>query len=361
MKGKNILVTGGAGFIGYRLVLALSKNSNTEIWVLDNLHPQVHGENAIPPSFPDNVHFIKGNICDREKLEQVIKTSLPEVIFHLASETGTGQSMDKVACYCDVNVMGTAILLESIRKYSQNTQKLILSSSRAVYGEGLYRDEHGIDIVPDSRCLDDMRKGNYDLTDNKGNCLRPYPSSETVRPSPVSIYASTKLMQEQLVSQIGIIQPWDAIILRLQNVYGAGQSMNNPYTGVLSIFSQQLLSGQTLNIYEDGNIIRDFIYVDDVVSALTAAAGSSLPHGSILNIGTGCPSSILNVAKKLMGQYGLPTDLYEITGDFRAGDIRHALANIDKALSELNWQPSIEIDEGLSMLADWCKQELIIV
>jgi len=350
----NIVITGGAGFIGKYLTESLSGDQENCIWVLDSLHPQVHGTNAAIPEFQANVTFVKGDLTDKGAVNRLIKEANPEIIFHLVSETGTGQSMDEISRYCEVNVQGTAYLLEAIKQFAPSLQRFVLPSSRAVYGEGSYIDKAGDTVYPGSRDESSMRKGDFSLY-AQGSVLTPAATAESAVPKPISIYASTKLMQEYLVIQAGETAPWAAVALRLQNVYGAGQSLSNPYTGVLSIFSSILMAGGELNIYEDGDITRDFIYVTDVVRALILASQKDLPHGTVINIGSGETASILDVAKIMMGLHGVNKDKYHISGDFRAGDIRYALADIAKARTELQWVPEVDLQQGVRKLVEWSK------
>lgn len=357
----NIVITGGAGFIGSRLARAISQSSpSSRVWILDNLHPQVHGPDAVPPTLPGNIEFIHGDVADKQVMSDLIKAAQPEVVFHLAAETGTGQSYDEVARYCEVNVAGTANLIEAVRATSsQSTKKIVLAASRAVYGEGGYLDSESRLHVGLPRQADKMSQGDFSVPMPTSAALpvRPAPSRADLPVAPASIYASTKLMQEYLLKQAGEGASWSAAILRFQNVYGPGQSLRNPYTGVLSIFSRQLMEGKQLAIYEDGLIARDFVYVDDVVNALALAGEQSLPHGTILDIGTGHAVSILDVARMLMRYLGYDEDLYSITGQFRVGDIRHACADIEAAQRLLGWKPQVSVDAGLERLALWARAE----
>ena len=200
-----------------------------------------------------------------------------------------------------------------------------------------------------------MATGDFSVSGTAGlePPFRPIASHAGLPPAPSSIYASTKLMQEYLLRQAGDGAEWGAVMLRFQNVYGPGQSLRNPYTGVLSIFSNQLLSGQRLAIFEDGNIARDFVFVDDVVDALVRAGSAGLAHGAVLDIGSGEAVTILEVARILMAALGVPTDSYRVTGQFRVGDIRHARADIREARAMLGWEPCVQLADGLSQLARW--------
>lgn len=356
---RNILVTGGAGFIGSRLVAALMReNPAHRIWVFDSLHPQVHGKDAKPPEFPSGVTFVRGDMVDRQAVRDVVAASQPDLIYHLAAETGTGQSYDEVARYCEVNVNGTAYLIEAVRSASPDaTRRIVLAASRAVYGEGAYKDAGGRVFTGLPRPSDAMAAGDFSVPLPAEARLPSVeaPSDANLAPAPASIYASTKLMQEYLLKQAGEGAGWKATILRFQNVYGPGQSLRNPYTGVLSIFARQLLEQKTLAIYEDGKIARDFVYVDDVVSALAQAGRHELPHGTTLDIGSGTAVSILEVASLLIKYLGCPPDRFTITGQFRTGDIRHACADIRAAASHLKWVPEVKVEKGLALLADWAR------
>lgn len=357
----NVLITGGAGFIGRRLIDSLLKDAaNYKIWVLDSLHPQVHGIDPVEPDLPAGITFIKGDVSDKSIMMEAVSDSQPETIYHLAAETGTGQSYDELSRYCDVNVMGTVNLIESVRAQSIGvTKKIILAASRAVYGEGAYQDQTTRIFAGLPRIAESMSAGDFSVPLPDGAKLPAVAakSNSLLPTSPASVYASTKLMQEYLLKQAGEGSSWKACILRFQNVYGPGQSLRNPYTGVLSIFSRQLLEGKELAIYEDGLIARDFVYVDDVVSALVKAGGSNFLHGATFDIGSGEAVSILDVARILMKNLGCAEDKYQITGQYRVGDIRYACADISAAVEGLNWNPEITIESGLKALADWAKIE----
>lgn len=348
----SVMVTGGAGFIGSRLVARLAQIAG-KITVLDNLHPQVHGPDAGAPTFPEGVEFHKLSIDDREGVERTVASAKPSLVYHLAAETGTGQSYDEIARYCQVNVTGTANLVEAVRKAGTARCRVVLAGSRAVYGEGAYRTSTGEFVVPPPRQPASMAAGDFLPSVSLAGPLEPQPTPETIPLRPSSVYASTKLMQEFLVVQGLAGTNCEPVLLRFQNVYGAGQSLRNPYTGVLSIFCQQILSGKTLEIFEDGEIVRDFVHVDDIVEALMVAGGCTWPGDSPINIGSGQAATIVDVAKRLLVLLGGSEGGYRISGAFRAGDIRYAVADISKARDQLGWQPKVGLGEGLKELADW--------
>ena len=355
---KRILITGGAGFIGSRLAQALTDDDpDRQIMVFDSLHPQVHGHHPSPRNWSGRVQFVQADIRDTNLLAQAVDAIDPDTVFHLAAETGTAQSRDCISRYCDVNVTGTANLLECLHSNAPNLQRVILASSRAVYGEGAHRNSNGQIVVPPPRSEARMRAGQFDPVDKQGSALTPVPTSEDVGPAPVSVYGSTKLMQEYLVEQASSGNSWRPFILRFQNVYGPGQSMSNPYTGVLSIFCSQILAGVSLNIYEDGNIVRDFVYVDDVVRALVLAGRGEREVPGPVNIGSGAPTRILDAATILLNLLGGSSG-YQISGQYRVGDIRFAVGDISVARKVLDWAPQVDLRTGLGLLANWAGKTL---
>lgn len=357
MPGSIVLITGGAGFIGSRLTAALSSQAE-KVVVFDNLHPQVHGDNAEPPTLPSNTVFVRGDVTDKKALSAVVEAHKPTLIYHLAAETGTGQSYDEPARYCDVNVMGTTYLIEAVRAHcSEAKARLVLAGSRAVYGEGAYRTAEGALIPGPARKLDDLAEGRFVPLDQNRRPLAPAPTPEALATDPASVYASSKLMQEFLFSQCAAEGDFEVVLLRFQNVYGPGQSLKNPYTGVLSIFANQILDGRTLNIYEDGDIVRDFVFVDDVVDALVKASNVAKPPEGPVNIGSAETATIKDTAQMLLTMLGADPNRFEISGDYRPGDIRYAVADISKAKKALGWTPATSLKDGLAALADWVKSE----
>lgn len=360
---KNILITGGAGFIGSNLSNRLvGKGYNVR--VLDNLSTQIHGVNPektspLYRSIIDKVEFIKGSVTSKDDWKKSLESQ--DVVIHLASETGTGQSMYKIKDYVNVNIAGTALLLDILANEKHSISKIVLSSSRAVYGEGKYEcSEHGI-VYPNTRKQDDMLKRDFD-------CKCPYCNShvkllatdEVSKTEPSSIYGITKLNQEQMLLTMGKALKIPTVIYRYQNVYGPGQSLSNPYTGILSIFSTIIKNGNTINIFEDGLESRDFIFIDDVVEATIMGVENHNVETNyeVFNVGTGVPIDVLTVAESLMSNYQTTVDL-KITGDFRVGDIRHNFADIAKIVKYLNFKPKYNFDEGIKLFCNWVNQQQI--
>ena len=321
--------------------------------VYDSFLEQVHAGNTKSPEFSDNVEVIRGDVRDGEALSNCLRTASPRLIYHLAAETGTGQSYDEPSRYCDVNVMGTARLVEAIRECAPDAERVVLSSSRAVYGEGPYETPDGRIVVPPARRPECLADGRFDPEHASGAPLTPRRATSATPPAPASIYASTKLMQELILRQ-GLEGTGTGLAtVRIQNAYGPGQSLRNPYTGVLSVFASQILADQRLNIFEDGNIVRDFVFVDDVVRALHYAGVVPVAPASPIDVGSGQSVTILQVAQEMLRILGRSQHELSISGDYRTGDVRHAVADIREAKLALNWEPEVALSEGLERLVRW--------
>lgn len=355
IKSKKIFVTGGAGFIGSRLVRKFIELEATEILVYDSLHPQVHGNDAAFPNFPSMVTCVRGSVEDAADLTKALLAFDPDILVHLAAETGTGQSQHEIARYCTANVTGTANLLQGIELLPARLRPFLLSSSRSIYGEGPHVAPDGSPSRALCRKAEAMQNGDFNVYDAKGNVLQGVRVANGL-PEPLSVYASTKLMQEQLLLNCAEPKRLDPKILRFQNVYGPGQSLRNPYTGVLSIFTAQILTGKTLDLYEDGGMVRDFVFVDDVVDACVAVLQASEPLKEPIDIGAGEDTTIREVAAELLKICGAdPQQRMHVSGRFRPGDIKYACADIASAKQYLNWAPRVSLNAGLQRLVDWAR------
>lgn len=363
--GKNnmmkVLVTGGAGFIGSHLTLKLIEKGY-EITVLDNLLEQIHGydpdkTSPLYCSIKDKVNFIKGDVCNKELLEQALEGV--NFVIHLAAETGTGQSMYEIKRYIDVNIGGTALLLDILTNTKHQVKRIVVAESRAIYGEGKYHCEKCGNVYPIERKDEDMAKGDFECHCPKcGGRISLVATTEDSAIHPSSVYGIGKQVQGQLVhlicKNIGI----ESVSFRYQNVYGPGQSLTNPYTGILSIFSNRIKSHKGINIFEDGKETRDFVYIDDVVDATIAGMEVPAANGHVFNVGTGIATDVLTVAKTLCKQYGIDVPL-TVSGNYRLGDIRHNCADITLAKQILGFQPKWTFDEGIKQFTDWVnRQEL---
>lgn len=357
---KNILVTGGAGFIGSNLVLKLL-DRGYYITVLDNLSPQIHGKNpetesSLFKSIKDKVKFIKGSVTDRENWEKALSNQ--DAIIHLAAETGTGQSMYQVHKYVDVNINGTALMLDVLVNGDYKIKKVIIASSRAIYGEGKYRSKELGIVFPSHRAEEDLNKGDFEVKYPNSSDLTLVATDEESKIHPSSVYGITKQNQEQMIMTVCPTLGIAAVAFRYQNVYGPGQSLKNPYTGILSIFSTQIKNGNGINIFEDGKESRDFVYIDDVVDATILGLEKEEANNQIFNVGTGTPTDVYTVAKQLIKNYRIEVPI-TISGNYRLGDIRHNFADITKISSMLNFVPKISFKQGLEKFTNWVNSQEI--
>lgn len=356
---KKVLITGGAGFIGSHIALKLIEKGY-EVTVLDNLLEQIHGidPNKTSPlycSIKDKVRFIKGDVCNQELLWDVLEDV--DYVIHLAAETGTGQSMYEIKRYIDVNIGGTALLLDLLTNRKNHVKRVVVAESRAIYGEGKYYCEKCGDVYPTERKDEDMAKGDFEChCPNCGGKVKLVATTEDSAIHPSSVYGIGKQVQGQLVhlicKNIGI----ESVSFRYQNVYGPGQSLTNPYTGILSIFSNRIKSHKGINIFEDGKETRDFVYIDDVVDATIAGMEVPEANGHVFNVGTGIATDVLTVAQTLCKHYGIDVPL-TVSGNYRLGDIRHNYADITLAKQILGFQPKWTFDAGIKQFTEWVNRQ----
>ncbi|MFC1536058.1 NAD-dependent epimerase/dehydratase family protein [Candidatus Neomarinimicrobiota bacterium] len=354
-----VLITGGAGFIGSNLAKKLLK-MHYDITILDNLSEQVHGTNPestspLYRSIKNKVNFIYGDVQNKKDWVKALKDI--ELVIHFAAETGTGQSMYEISKYCNVNIIGTAVFLDYIINYKHSIKKVIVASSRAVYGEGKYYCQEDGFVFPDERNETDLLNGDFEPV--CPHCLKSVsvtPTDENSKLHPSSIYGITKLTQEKML--LSILQPLKIpiVALRYQNVYGPGQSLSNPYTGILSIFSTLIKSNKKINIFEDGLESRDFVYISDVIDATILAIENSAANYQIFNVGSGTSVTVLDVVKKLINLYDISVPFY-IRGNFRLGDIRHNLADLSKIKKILGFLPKYSFNQGITIFSEWVNQQ----
>jgi len=352
MSHGTCLVTGGAGFIGCAVSGSLTQYFD-KVVALDNLHPQVHSQQQRPVALDRRVELVVGDVTDAGAWDTLLENLAPTVIIHLAAETGTGQSLLEASRHAHVNVTGTATMLDALARHQRIPERIVLTSSRAIYGEGAWREaEHDAIVYPGQRTREQLERKEWDFPN-----LEPLPfSAETTEPRPISVYGATKLTQEHVLQAWACALGVDAVVLRLQNVYGPGQSLHNPYTGICSLFAQLARDGESIPVYEDGRIVRDFVYVGDVVAAIMAALRIEKPSATAYDIGSGTPTTIAKLAAVIAQIYGAPTPT--VTGEFRHGDVRHAACTIDRAVADLCWQPHVRLNEGVRRLCAWIDGEL---
>jgi dTDP-L-rhamnose 4-epimerase len=353
MNKSKVLVTGGAGFIGSHLVDALVERGH-EVLILDKLIQQVHGEKT-PNHLNPDAELIQADICDKDAVSRALDGV--DVVYHQAAEVGVGQSMYEPERYMRANTMGTTVLLEQIRQRRAQVKKLIVASSMSIYGEGGYFCANCGNVAPQLRSPEQLRSRKWEM---ECPCckaeLSPIATYEDKPLFPTSVYAISKQDQEQLCLVMGRAYGIPTVALRYFNVYGTRQALSNPYTGVCAIFCSRLLNDRPPLIFEDGEQSRDFIHVDDIVQANLLALESEAANFHALNVGTGIATSVNEMARMLAE--GLGKEIQpQIVAEYRQGDIRHCVANIDRARTLLGYEPKVNLKDGLKDLLQWVKEQ----
>lgn len=353
----SVLITGGMGFIGLHVAEALVREGAAVI-LMDNLSPQIHG--AIPQiSSPllnsPRAKVVRGDVRSRRDWLTAIDGA--DAVLHLAAETGTAQSMYEIEHYTNSNVGGTALLLDILANHRHKVKKVVLASSRSVYGEGAYDCSACGRVYPSARTEADLSTGKWQpLCPGCGRALQCVPTPEGAKTSPASIYAATKFAQEELVRIAGAALGIASVIFRFQNVYGEGQSLKNPYTGILSIFSNRIRQGKPIYLFEDGQESRDFIHVSDVAQAVCLGILNSGAGGMTLNVGSGTPTSVQVIARLLKDFLGDRTESI-VSGQYRIGDIRHCYADLTKIREALGFKPAVNLESGLERFVAWVRTQ----
>ncbi|PXX39323.1 dTDP-L-rhamnose 4-epimerase [Burkholderia pyrrocinia] len=350
MSERNCLVTGGAGFIGSALSQQLVSRFD-KVVAVDCLHPQIHAKQTRPAALHPGVELVVGDVCDATVWDNVLASFRPEVVVHLAAETGTGQSLTEATRHAHTNVVGTTAMLDAFMRHDAKPKRIVLSSSRAVYGEGAWQgNEGGSLFYPGQRSVSQLAAGKWNF-----DGFPVAMEADRVHPAPVSVYGATKLAQEHVISSWANAVGTEYVILRLQNVFGPGQSLINSYTGIVSLFCQLARKKQSIPLYEDGMVMRDFILIDDIAAALFAASTVTGISGRVFDIGSGVATTLLQLAEKIAALYGAPAP--EVVGKYRFGDVRHAFTSAEGAKG-LGWAPKHDLDYGLKVLAQWIEGEL---
>jgi dTDP-L-rhamnose 4-epimerase len=357
---QKVLITGGLGFIGLELARTLVRRGMT-VRLMDNLSPQIHGVDPQPElgallEKPD-VEIMRGDVCQRRDWVSALRDV--SSVVHLAAETGTGQSMYRIGDYTSTNVLGTALLLDVLANDQHRVTKLVLASSRSVYGEGAYQCTRCGLVYPAMRSLDNLQAGQWEpLCPCCCGAIQPVATPEIARTSPGSVYAATKLAQEDLVRIAGNALGIPFLVFRLQNVYGEGQSLNNPYTGILSIFSNRIRQGKKILLFEDGQESRDFVHVSDVAEAMALGLSSDGGDGRTLNVGSGAQVSVETIAQSLKREFHDSAPVIA-SGQYRLGDIRHNYADMAVIGQVLAFSPKVPLEEGIARFVRWVKTQPI--
>jgi dTDP-L-rhamnose 4-epimerase len=355
---KTILITGGLGFIGRHVAAALV-SQGFEVILFDNLSAQIHGDlprlDSLALLQNASIRVIRGDVRSRSDWQRVLLDA--DCVVHLAAETGTAQSMYEIHRYTEANVGGTALMLDLLANHGHKVKKLVLASSRSVYGEGAYHCSSCGTVYPSARSEQAMLKGVWEQRcPGCCNVVKSIATPESAKPAPASIYAATKLAQEDQVRIVGTALGIPFIIYRFQNVYGEGQSLKNPYTGILSIFSNQIRAGTAVNLYEDGEESRDFVHVSDVARAVQLGIQSDRADGMTLNVGSGVATSVRVVANLLKGAYKGTSEII-VSGEFRLGDIRHGFADMTLIKQQLGFSSRVSLEDGLERFTRWVMQQ----
>jgi dTDP-L-rhamnose 4-epimerase len=347
-----ILITGGAGFIGSHLADDLIARGH-HVRALDVLAPQVHGPDTLRPSYlhPD-VELIRGDVRDPSKVHAALRGV--DAVYHFAAAVGVGQSMYEIEHYTAVNNMGTAVLLQALS--AAPVERLVVASSMSLYGEGLYRHADGRLADNVVRTEAQLQRAEWDPVDENGVTLEPVPTPEDKRPVLASVYALSKFDQERQCLIVGRAYGIPTVALRFFNVFGTRQALSNPYTGVLAIFGSRLLNDRPPLIFEDGRQRRDFVSVYDVVQACRLALDAPDADGCAINVGSGRSYTVAEVAELMAASLG-KSIAPEATAKYRVGDIRHCTADISLAQRILGYQPAVTLEDGLVELSEWLRDQ----
>jgi len=350
---KRILITGGAGFVGSHLADALLKHGH-EVRVFDNLTPQVH-QNALPGYLAGEVNLVEGDLRDFDAVRDAVRDI--DVIFHLGAAVGVGQSMYEIAHYMGANTQGTANLLQAVLDAEIKIEKLVVASSMSIYGEGKYLCVQCGEVTPSERTQEQLKEKRWEPTcPNCGQELAPIPTDESKPLQCSSYYALSKKDQEEMVLLFGRTYGLPTVALRFFNIYGTRQALSNPYTGVAAIFASRLLNGRAPLVFEDGRQMRDFVSVHDIVQANLLAMERRTADGLALNVASGEPVNVREVASTLAGALGMRIEP-ELTGKSRAGDIRHCFADISAARKHLGYEPKVKFADGVRELVNWLREQ----
>ena len=324
--------------------------------VLDNLSPQVHKDNShLFSLIQGQVNFIEGSVLNSKDWERALEKV--DAVVHLAAETGVGQSMYEIERYTDVNIKGSSIFMDILANKKTNIKKIIIASSRAIYGEGKYKCKKHGEVYPEGRNEADMSEGKFSVKCPHCNeSVELMATDENSKIHPSSIYGITKQVQEQVFLTMGKYLNIPTVSLRFQNIYGEGQSLSNPYTGILSIFSTRIKKNKNINIFEDGKERRDFVHIDDAVNATILAIENNTINYEAFNVGSGYPMKIKEVAKLLIKNLKSNVNV-NISGNFRLGDIRNNFADLTKVTDNLGYIPKVSIEEGIRRFSEWVNEQ----
>ena len=353
---KRVLITGGAGFVGSHVADALVRKGH-KVRIFDNLTPQVHHE-GWPDYLTQDAELVRADMRDGDAVKRAVAGM--DIVFHLAAAVGVGQSMYEISHYMGSNTQGTANLLQALLDTKLKIEKLVVASSMSIYGEGKYLCSGCGEMAPPARSVEQLNSKQWEMRCGTcGRALKPIPTDESKPLQCTSIYALSKKDQEEMTLLFGRTYGVPVVALRYFNIYGTRQALSNPYTGVAAIFASRLLNRRAPMVFEDARQMRDFVSVHDVVRANLLAMECSQADGMALNIGSGCPISIGDVALQLTRCLDV-TIPAEVTGKYRAGDIRHCFADISAARQLLGYKPRYRFADGISDLVEWLRSQTAV-
>jgi dTDP-L-rhamnose 4-epimerase len=346
-----VLITGGAGFIGSHLADRLLGDGH-EVRALDSLDRQVHPAGDRPDYLQPGVELQVGDVRDRDAVRRALDGV--DAVVHFAAAVGVGQSMYEIERYTSINAIGAAVVLEEVLERRDAVRKMLVASSMSIYGEGQYGNprtgETG--LAPWLRPETQLAAREWDVLGDDGAPLEPEPTAETKPLRPTSIYAINKRDHEEMFLAVGAAYGIPTVALRFFNVYGERQALSNPYTGVAAIFSSRLLNARPPLVFEDGKQTRDFIDVRDIARCCALALAQDGADGRTLNVGTGIPTSIIEVAQVIAAGLGREIEP-ETVNQYRAGDIRHCYANTLLAEELLGFRAEIPFEAGMEEFLAW--------
>lgn len=347
-----VLITGGAGFIGSHLADLLIE-MGYDVRALDILDPQVHGPDAARPDYLNpSVELFVGDVRDHSDVRRAMEGC--GMVVHFAAAVGVGQSMYRMEHYTSVNALGASVVLEEAARNKDTIRRMLVASSMSIYGEGLYECGECGSFAPRLRPPEQLAEHRWEVVCPVcGGQAAPVPVPESKPLYPSSIYAINKRSHEEMFLVAGHAYGIPTAALRFFNVYGTRQALSNPYTGVGAIFASRLLNGNPPVIFEDGLQSRDFIHVRDLCRACLMALEDPSADYQVLNVGTGKPTTILEVAEAIAGELGMPADGFIVKNRFRAGDIRHCFADASRIRGLLGFRPEIDFREGVRDLCEW--------
>jgi dTDP-L-rhamnose 4-epimerase len=350
LRQQRLLVTGGAGFIGCAISQRLAPGAASYV-VVDNLHPQVHATRSRPPALHAAAELVTADVVARSTWDDLFGRFRPTTVIHLAAETGTGQSLTEATRHGSVNVVGTTQLTDALGRHGIDPTHVVLSSSRAIYGEGAWRGMDGALVYPGPRTRQQLEREQWDFP----GLVHESSAAGRTHPSPTSVYGATKLAQEHILSAWAGALKVPLSVFRFQNVYGPGQSLTNSYTGIVSLFCRMARSGKSIPVYEDGEITRDFVFIDDVADAIAAAVASPPTGARTCDVGSGVETTVRELANRIASLYGAPAP--HVCGKFRDGDVRRASCDIATTVEALGWAPRWSLERGLEALRRWIDEQ----